>query len=101
MGNLENALCEAIRTRKVISFTYEGRTRIVEPFTLGVHKDTGNLSLCAYWIGGYSESRRSPYWRLYTLRHMQNLQVTDQSAARHRLGYNPRDSRMSSIIQAA
>ena len=101
MLDIENALCEAIRTRKAISFTYEGRTRIVEPFTLGVHKDTGNLSLCAYWIGGYSESRRSPYWRLYTLKRMYNLQITDKPAAGHRLGYNPRDSRMSSIIQAA
>jgi predicted DNA-binding transcriptional regulator YafY len=89
---------QAIKDRNVIQFSYDGQLRIVEPFTLGYHKDTNNLVLSAYRVGGYSKSQNDPPWRLYTVDDIRNLSVSDKHAESYRQGYNPRDSRMSSII---
>ncbi len=100
MQTKEN-LCQAIASRSVITFMYKGQPRIVEPFTLGRHKDTGNLVLRAFWIGGYSESQKTPHWRLYTVNKMYNIQITERPAAAHRIGYNSDDSHMITIYCAA
>jgi len=91
-------ICRAIRERIVIKFTYDEETRIVEPFTLGYHKETGNLVLSAYQVGGYSKSQSEPAWRLYNVENISKLSLTDKQAQKHRKGYNPKDSRMLSII---
>lgn len=91
----------AINSHKVITFIYEGHSRTVEPFTLGVHKDTGKVVLCAWQIAGYCESGRQPPWRLFTVSDICSVQVLDETFAASRPGYNPRDSRMSRIITAA
>jgi len=98
---MQAIICQAIKERKVLQFSYEGNIRIVEPFTLGNHKDTGNLVLSAFRIGGYSKSANEPQWRLYIVNEMQNLSSTNQRAMATRPGYNPNDSRMSTIICTA
>lgn len=95
---MTNIICKAIEERIVIQFTYEGQQRIVEPFTLGVHKDTNNLVLSAYRVGGYSKSQNEPPWRLYKLKKISNLFLTNQEALQYRQGYNPNDSRMKMIL---
>lgn len=94
----EEIICQAITDRIVIQFSYDGQTRIVEPFTLGYHKDTGNLVLSAYRVGGFSKSHSDPPWRLYIVGDINNLSLTGKQAESYRQGFNPRDSRMSSII---
>lgn len=91
-------ICQAIKDRIVIQFSYDGQTRIVEPFTLGYHKDTRNLVLSAYRVGGFSKSQNEPPWRLYVLDDIRNLSLAEKKAESYRQGYNPKDSRMSSII---
>ncbi|MFN3967252.1 MAG: hypothetical protein ACK4JE_06115 [Endomicrobiia bacterium] len=84
---MNNLICEAIKYRRVIKFTYEGHERIVEPHTYGIHKDTGNEVLSAYQIGGYSSSGKVPYWRLYIVSKISNLQITDENFLEPRPGY--------------
>ena len=93
-----DTICQAIADRIVLQFTYDGHIRIVEPFTLGYHKDTGNLVLSAYRVGGYSKSHNEPPWRLYIVADIRDLLLTDREALSYRNGYNSRDSRMSRII---
>ena len=95
---INEIICQAITERTVIQFSYDGQIRIVEPFTLGYHKDTGKLVLSAYRVGGYSKSQSDPPWRLYIIEDLRNLSLTGKQAESYRQGYNPRDSRMSSII---
>ncbi|MBL4708430.1 MAG: hypothetical protein JKY48_08345 [Flavobacteriales bacterium] len=95
---MEELLCKAIKERNVITFSYDGHLREVEPFTLGIHKDTGNVSLSAWWIGGHSHSRSFPHWRLYTVSLMSNLEIMAKKASSYQVGYNPRDSRMLRIL---
>jgi len=98
---MEELLCQAIENRKLISFAYDGYYREVEPFTLGVHKDTDNLSLSAWWVGGHSHSRSYPHWRLYTVDLMSDITILNRSASSYQDGYNPNDKRMRRIICTA
>ncbi|NLD48279.1 MAG: WYL domain-containing protein [Clostridiaceae bacterium] len=94
----EEIICNAIKNRFVIQFNYEGHQRLIEPFTLGYHKDTGNLVLSGYRVGGYTKSHSEPPWRLFKVNQMSGIGITDQKAATFRDDYNPNDSRMSQII---
>jgi predicted DNA-binding transcriptional regulator YafY len=104
MNSNSRIITEAIQSRKVLKFNYADagesmpQMRIVEPFTLGVHKDTGNLVLSAWQTGGHTKSGRLDTWKLYIVDNMQNIIVTDEPAASYHNGYNPRDSRMVSIL---
>ncbi len=95
---MNNLICEAIKNRKVIKFNYEGYDRIVEPHTYGIHKNTGNEVLCAYQVGGYSSSGKEPFWRLYVVDKISNLQVTDEIFSEPRPGYKKGDSRIPIIF---
>lgn len=95
---MKELICQAIQERKVLIFSYGDQTRMVDPFTLGYHKDTSNLVLSAWWVGGYSESKQYPHWRLYKVDEMQNIRIDVADASSHQNGYNPNDSRMSSIL---
>jgi hypothetical protein len=94
----KDIICQAISDRIVIQFMYDGHSRIVEPFTLGYLKDKGKLVLSAYLVGGFSKSKSNPPWRIYIVDEIHSLKLTDRQAQSNRPGYNPRDSRMSSII---
>lgn len=98
MNNSNVTICEAIQKRIVIKFVYKGETRIVEPFTYGYHKANDNLMLCAYQVGGYSESGETPPWRLYEVSKITDLTNTSMEAQSWRPLYNPNDKRMSRII---
>lgn len=96
--SVNDIICQAIRESIVVQFTYKGQIRIVEPFTLGTRSGTLTLVLSAYLIGGYSESQSIPPWRTYDVHKIQNISLTNKKSESYRQGYNPNDSRMSSII---
>ncbi|MEO0300282.1 MAG: hypothetical protein ABIM58_05845 [candidate division WOR-3 bacterium] len=95
---MDDLICKAIKSKRIIKFNYEGFERIVEPHTYGIHKDTGNKVLSAYQIGGYSSSGKIPSWRLYLVDKITNLKITDKIFTEPRPGYRRGDSRMSLIF---
>lgn len=91
---------KAIRNKKLISFWYDGGLRIVEPFLTGIHYTTGNISLRAWWVKGFSKSNKvNPNWRLFTIENMIQVQILDESFLGRRQYYNPRDTQMSRILE--
>ena len=59
-------ICEAIRSKRLLRFSYGNHTRVVEPHLFG--RDSADHDvLSAYLVRGYSESRQKPYWRFYLL----------------------------------
>ena len=86
-------ICRAIHDRAVLQFSYDGRSRIVEPFCHGV-STAGYDVLRAYQIGGHSESGSAPRWRLYRVSEMSGLCRTGNTFAGIRPGYNPQDQQM-------
>ena len=96
---MENQICQAIANKDIIEFRYRGMwIRLFEPHTYGVHKDTGNRVLSGYQLSGCSESGNLPDWRFFIVDHITNLRITDGKFLRPRPGYNPSDSRMSTIF---
>ena len=83
--------------QELISFTYEGHERIVEPHLLGAKRGTGNVALSAWQVGGYSESESEPPWRNYLLDELSGLTVLDEIFSGDRPGYNPNDRTMEDI----
>ena len=92
----KDTLCEAIATRRLVEFRYDGMTRVVEPYTVGV-LSTGNTALSAWHVRGFSESRHVPKWRLFTLENMGSVTILEEVFVGPHSGYNPRDSRMKRI----
>lgn len=89
-------ICQAIASRSVLRFSYDGGTRAVEPYCHGV-STAGHEVLRGYQIGGYSQSGNPTSWKLYEVAKMSGLSQTEQAFATNRAGYNPNDRGMSSI----
>ncbi|WP_116107511.1 WYL domain-containing protein [Lewinella sp. IMCC34191] len=94
----QQLILEAIENRKTIAINYKGGERVIEPFTLGYHKSTGNLILRAFFLDGYSSSGEYYQWKIYRLDNISNVKVLNQPIFFDRDGYNPNDSDMSEIL---
>ena len=75
---------QAIAGRRVISFTYHGHARVVEPHIYG--KTNGKAQLLVYQTGGTSSSGGLPDWRRCDVDEISGLSLTDQTFRGARLG---------------
>jgi hypothetical protein len=92
-------LAKAIETRMVVAFSdNEGGSHIVEPFTLGVHKDTGRVVLRCYGNLPVVNTESPESWKLFELENIDKLQVMPVKAKTERYGYEALDKEMSEII---
>lgn len=91
-----DTVCDAIRERAVVEFSYDDGMRIAEPHCHGRNKN-GTEVLRAYQTGGYSRSGNPLGWRLYDVDKIVGLRRTGASFASDRPGYNPNDSNMSYV----
>ena len=91
------AICEAIQARRVVRFYYGGGHRVVEPHCYGM-STAGHEVLRGYQTSGYSESGESVGWKLFRVSEISGLEVTRETFAGARPGYNPNDSAMATIF---
>lgn len=89
-------ICSAIQNMNVLTFTYDGFERIVEPHAYG-NDIKGNDAVRVFQIGGDSESGEVVAWKLFLTSKMQNLQVQDQKFSSPRPGYRQGDKAMRKI----
>ena len=93
---MNGIICEAIEKKRLLQFSYDDLTRIVEPHLFG-RKTSGNNVLSAYLVGGYTESDNAPYWRNYVVEEMEFVVMLDETFAGARKGFNPNDISMETI----
>jgi len=75
---MESIIIAVIKEKKVLSFTYSGYPRIVEPHIFGVNE--GARQILGYQIRGGSKSGGAlPEWRRFQISAMQNLQMLDEN----------------------
>lgn len=72
------AICDAINTRSLLSFSYHGHVRIVQPHTYGID-GKGHKALRAYQTGGTSGSGRIPAWRIFHEADMRALTILQET----------------------
>lgn len=88
-------IVNAIRTKQLLSFTYNELPRLVEPHAVGL-STAGNQVLRCFQVGG-SHSKAGHDWDLVKLEKIVGLAVTGEHFAGPRPGYKRGDSAMSMI----
>ncbi len=89
-------ISSAIQNLQLLSFTYDGFSRVVEPHTYGI--DTkGHPALRAYQVRGGSESGEHVGWKLFHVNEMRGLTVLSEHFAGARPKYKRGDSAFSTI----
>jgi len=89
-------ICDAVNNLNLLSFSYEGYSRLVEPHTYGI--DTkGNEALRAYQISGGSESGEYSGWKLFRLDRMNSPTVSAEKFSGPRPGYKRGDKAFPTI----
>ncbi|MDC8770944.1 hypothetical protein [Roseateles albus] len=87
----------AIQNRNLLSFSYDGLRRVVEPHTLG--RDTkGHMALRAYQVAGGSESGEHVGWKMFHVDEMFGASVQSQVFAGPRSGYKRGDKAFQTIL---
>lgn len=88
-----NTICDAIRDRAVLRFTYKGSVRTVEPHLLGYDSD-GDLTLSAWQLSGGSGQN----WRDFHVAKLSGIARTGSHFSGPRPGYNPNDRTLDRIV---
>lgn len=90
-------IATAIARRAVLTFTYDGLPRVVQPATYGV-TTTGRPTLRACQVGGASHRNTIPGWALFAEDKMFDVAATGESFADFALpGYTRGDSAFTII----
>jgi hypothetical protein len=89
-------LCEAIRTRKVLAFTYEGKPRVVAPYCHGFTRADEEV-LRAIQLRGSSRSGRFGSGKLWTVSKMRLVRMLEETFVPDDPDYEPNDSAMARI----
>lgn len=90
------SIASAIQNLQLLSFTYDGYSRVVEPHTFGIDKK-GHAALRAYQLRGGSESGEYVGWKLFHVNEMRGIAVLSEHFAGARPKYKRGDSAFSTI----
>ena len=93
---MTSQICTAIQNMNVLTFTYDGFSRVVEPHAYGNDRK-GNDVMRAFQIGGDSDSGDTIGWKLFLTSNIQDLQIQAQTFSSPRQGYRPGDKAMQRI----
>ena len=89
-------LTSAINNRKVVTFTYDEKPRMIEPHAVGTDSK-GDIVLRGFQIDG--ESQTSPRaWKLFKAEKIVDLEVTNVTFISARPGYKTGDRAMTEIF---
>jgi len=89
-------LCEAIRRRSLVQFTYHGYARVVAPYCHGISTRNSEV-LRAVQVRGGSSSGGLGLGKLWTVSEMVNPQILDETFTPDDSNYNPNDTAMKRI----
>lgn len=89
-------ISSAIKNKQLLSFTYAGYVRVVEPHTYGIDSK-GHPALRAYQVRGGSESGEYVGWKIFHVSEIQGLTDTQEYFAQARPQYRRNDSAFSTI----
>lgn len=87
---------EALRERRVVTFTYKGRERVAEPHALGKAGDD-RPALLAWQTAGDGNTEPPPGWRVFVLAEISGLKATGATFAGPRADYRSKGSGLKSV----
>ena len=83
---MNQVICQAISEKRILTFTYDGYPRVVEPHAHGM-TSKGNEALRCYQTEGGSKSGKVPGWHLMIVNKMEGLTIQDKMFNAPRDGY--------------
>lgn len=89
-------VCEAVRKRVLLAFTYHGRPRVVAPYCHGI-STRGVELLRAVQVRGSSSSGFSKTGKLWAIEEMVDARITDEPFTPDDPQYNANDTAMKEI----
>ncbi|CAM3133285.1 WYL domain-containing protein [Rariglobus hedericola] len=89
-------LTQALRARSVVTFTYKGQERTVEPHALGKATDD-KPALLAWQTSGGSNTEPPPGWRVFLVAEIAGLKMTAQKFEKPRADYRAKARGLISI----
>jgi len=89
-------IVRAIQNREVLSFTYDGLARVVEPHAAGVSLAGNNVLRCFQTQGGHVTPGHA--WDLCEIAKIRNLSMTGERFVGERPGYRRGDKHMTTIF---
>lgn len=89
-------IAKAIQTQQLLTFSYDGYRRTVEPHTYGIDRK-GHRALRAYQVSGGSESGEHAGWKLFHEHEMHSVTVLPQPFRGSRPGYKRGDHAFARI----
>lgn len=95
-GDKADILREALAARSVVTFTYKGQARTVEPHALGKASDD-KPALLAWQTAGGSNTEPPPGWRVFIVAEMADLKVTDKKFEKPRADYSAKARGLKSV----
>jgi len=94
---MKSIICQAIRENRLLSFSYNGYPRVVEPHVYGI-TTKGKESLRCYQVRG-SDSKGEPTgWHLITVSKITTLSLLEEKFFKPRPDYNKGDKDMLTIF---
>lgn len=98
MNNVESIIEDAIENMIIITFSYNGYARRVEPHHYGI--SGGVMQLHGYQVSNGSKSGQLHGWKNFMLDNICILSIDDNSTFSERSDYNPSNSNYSNIISS-
>lgn len=92
----KDLLISAIQQRRVVTFTYHGHFRTVEPHCVGVDRH-GVAKLRGYQTSGGSDSGKPIDWKLFIVQDIRSATMSEAVFSSARTGYKPGDPAMRRI----
>jgi hypothetical protein len=96
---MKEAIKTAIRSKVLLSFSYDNEIRVVQATKLG-RLHNGTEAMEAYLIRGYSKTNSPIRWRLYKLNNMEEVTLTDETFDTVDNLYNSSDKRFAHIEES-
>ena len=90
-------IIDAINSRCLLVFTYEGYPRVVEPYAYGLSQESKEMLRC-FQTGGGSDSEPVVGWRLIDLDRAQFVSATNQHFSGTRPQYVKGDKDISNVF---
>ena len=89
-------IIDAIRNREVLSFTYDGFARVVEPHAVGISRAGNSVFRCYQTQGGHVTPGHE--WDLCDISKVFDLSITGQHFVGERPGYRRGDKHIATIF---
>jgi hypothetical protein len=86
---MREQLTTAIEQRKIVTFTYQGQPRRVQPAAFGIGNRKQKETLHAYQVGGGSQRGGIPHWRNFHVEQMSDVAVLDEVFGPNPPGFQP------------